>query len=122
LSTGGLLSVAPEHREEWINCIEQLCRNKELFIISDSSGPVTFARYEPSSREIIWILTRNGKEKQGYGTSMLCELAKLDPFVKVRPVTRFGKILASKCGFSPMDEDESTWIRSNLGACLNNSY
>jgi N-acetylglutamate synthase-like GNAT family acetyltransferase len=112
LATGFCRFAASQNREELFSWVEQLCRENKLWIIRDSLGPVTLGHYEPGSSEIITIVTRDGMEGQGYGARMLCALATADPLVKVHPVTRSGKALAKKCGFSPKEEDETKWIRS----------
>lgn len=112
-STGFARSAVAENREELVRHVEQLCRENKLWIICDRLGPVTLGHYEPDSKEIIGIVTRDNMERQGYGARMLNALANADPLVKLHPVTKSGKALALTCGFSPMEKDQSTWMRCN---------
>jgi hypothetical protein len=58
-STGFARSAAPENCEELVRQVEQLCRENKLWIICDRLGPVTLGYYEPDSKEIIGIVTRD---------------------------------------------------------------
>ena len=117
IATGFNRIAATENREELIKWVEELSRENELWIIRDSLGPVVLGHYKPSSSEIITIVTRDDMEGQGYGSRMLCALATADPSVEVHPVTKSGKALAKKCGFSPKEHDKTTWVRSVPASC-----
>lgn len=110
-STGFASCASAGNREELERLVEQLCRENKLWVISDSQGPVTLGHYNLESKTIIGIVTRANKERQGYGAQMLNSLAHAEPLAKIHPVTRSGKALASSCGFTPMERDQSTWIR-----------
>jgi hypothetical protein len=114
--TGFSRLAATENHEELVKWVEELSREQELWIIRDSLGPVVLGHYKSSSSEIITIVTRDGMERQGYGTRMLCALATADPSVQIHPVTKFGKALAKKCGFSPKEQDGTTWVRNDLAS------
>jgi hypothetical protein len=117
IATGFNRFAATKNREELVKWVEELSREDELWIIRDSLGPIVLGHYKPSSSEIITIITRDGMEGQEYATRMLCALATADPSVEVHPVTKSGKALAKKCGFSPKEDDETTWVRSVLASC-----
>jgi hypothetical protein len=112
-STGFASCASAGNREELERLVEQLCRENKLWVIIDSQGPVTLGHYDPGSKTIIGIVTRANKERQGYGARMLNSLAYAEPLAKIQPVTRSGKALASSCGFTPMETDQSTWMRRN---------
>lgn len=117
IATGFSRLAASENREELVKWVEELSRENELWIIRDSLAPIVLGHYKSSSSQIIAIVTRDGMEGQGYGTRMLCALATADPSVEIHPVTQSGKVLAKKCGFSPKEDDETTWVRSGLISC-----
>lgn len=112
-STGFASCASAENREGLVNQIEQLCRENKLWVISDRLGPVTLGHYDPETKTIIGIVTRDDKERQGYGARMLNNLAHAEPLAKIHPVTKSGRALASKCGFTPMEADQPTWMRCN---------
>lgn len=110
--TGFKKYAAPERRGELVTWIETLCKDGKLWFISDDQGPITLGHYEPEKDEVITIVTRDGMERQGHATTLLQQLTSAHPALKVRPVTRGGKALAARCGFSPSKDDESLWVRS----------
>jgi len=61
------------------------------------------------------VVTRDGMERQGYGAAILEEFASAYPTLKLRPVTRGGRALAGKCGFSASKDDPSVWDRAPQG-------
>jgi hypothetical protein len=111
-ATGFSKRAEIKSRGELVEWVAQLCREDKLWTIRDGFGPITLGHYEPDLQEIKTVVTRDGMEGKGYGTRMLCYLAMAYPLAKVVPVTSSGRALARKCGFSPKQDDESTWIRS----------
>jgi len=111
-STGFKKFADTDKREELVGWVKQLCIESKIWIISDSVGPIVLGHYEPDSKKIITIVTRDDMERQGYGTRMLCFLATAEPLATVVPVNTPSKALARKCGFSQKDKNEPIWIRS----------
>ena len=109
--TGFKKLAAPEKRDELIAWLCPLCEEGKLWFIADEIEPVVLCHYDAEKDEIITIATRDGMEGRGYGERMLKGLLGMFPTLKVRPVTRGGKALATKCGFEPSEEDESLWVR-----------
>jgi hypothetical protein len=110
-STGFASCASAGNREELVKQVEQLCRENKLWVISDSLGPVTLGHYDPETKKIIGIVTRDDKERQGYGARMLNSLAHAEPFAKIHPVTKSGRALASKCG-------SHLWRQINPHGCV----
>ena len=117
-STGFASCATAGNREELVKQVEQLCRENKLWVISDGLGPVTLGHYDPDTKTIIGIVTHEHKERQGYGALMLNSFADAEPLAKIHPVTKSDMALASKCGFTPMEADQSTWMRCNETSCL----
>lgn len=111
-STGFTKFADTVKRKELVGWVKQLCIENKIWVIRDSVGPIVLGHYEPDLKEIKTVVTRDDKERQGYGTRMLCFLASAEPLATVIPVTTPFKALARKCGFSPKDMNEPVWIRS----------
>jgi hypothetical protein len=109
--TGFKAFAAPDKRDELITWLEGLCKEGKLWFIEDDQGPVALGHYDLEKGEVITISTRDDMERKGYAMVMLQALVDKYPMLKVCPVTRGGKALAKKCGFSPSQCDESVWIR-----------
>lgn len=92
--------------------VKEHCEAGKIWIIRDEKGPLTFAHYEPEKGEIVTIATRDGMERKGFGANMLEALCAKFPDLKLQPVTRGGKALAAKLGFSPSEEDETVWSQA----------
>ncbi|WP_299913061.1 hypothetical protein [uncultured Paracoccus sp.] len=110
-STGFKEFALPEKRGELIVWLEGLCGAGKLWFSRDDAGVVSLGHYEPDKDEVVTIATRDGMEGNGHATTMLRKLASIYPTSKVRPVTRGGKAVAERCGFSPSPNDESLWVR-----------
>jgi hypothetical protein len=110
-NTGFKEFAAPERRGELIAWLRNLADAGKLWFMRDEQGAVTLGHYEPEKGEVITIATRDGAERHGNGEKMLRALMGMYPDLKVRPVTRGGKALATKCGFAPDATDESVWVR-----------
>jgi hypothetical protein len=113
--TGFKACAAPEKRNELIAWIESICRDGKLIFVSDDQGPICLGHYDHEKGEVVAIVTRDDMERQGYGAAILGEFASDYPTLKLRPVTREGRALAQKCGFSSSKEDVSVWHRAPEG-------
>lgn len=110
-STGFKEFALPEKRGQLIVWLEGLCGEGKLWFSRDDAGAVALGHYEPGKDEVVTIATRDGMEGNGYATAMLRKLVCIYPTSKVRPVTKGGKAIATKCGFSPNPGNESLWMR-----------
>ena len=111
-ATGFTQFTTEDKREELIVWLKKLCEEGKIWFMRDELGPLVLGHYEPEKDEIITIATRDGMEGSGHATKMFQDLLVKFPSLKVRPVTRGGKALAAKCGFSPSEED-SVWVRKH---------
>jgi hypothetical protein len=111
----GFASVASEEkREELLVWLKQHCGAGKIWFMRDEAGPVTYAYYDPEKGEVVGIATRDGMEHKGNGSKMLEALCVKFPTLKVQPVSRGGKALAKKFGFSPSEDDECVWNRKRF--------
>jgi hypothetical protein len=111
-ATGRSNLAEPECHEWLVELITRLCKEGKLWVIRDSHGPITLGHYEPHQEEVVTVVTRDGMEENGWGTRMLHFFAEEYPEARIKPVTNSGKRLATKCGFSPQEDDRSIWRRS----------
>jgi len=111
-STGFNACASPEKRSELIAWLESLCRDSQLLFVGDDQGPISLGHYDHEKGEVVAIVTRDGMERRGYGAAILEEFASAYPTLKLRPVTRGGRALAEKCGFSVSKDDASVWARA----------
>ncbi len=113
--TGFKAYAAPENRTRLIAWLESLCRDGKIIFVSDDRGPISLGHYDHEKSEVVAIVTRDDMERQGYGAAILEEFVSAHPTLKLRPVTRGGRALAQKCGFSASKDDVSVWDRAPEG-------
>ncbi|MRU17067.1 hypothetical protein FDP25_16625 [Roseovarius sp. A21] len=112
-ATGFARQASEEGRDELVQWLEQRCSEKEIWVRTDEHGPTALGHFDESKNEVITVVTRDDIEGNGEATAMLRFLAERYPSVRVRPVTKGGKAVASKCGFVPSIDDPSAWVRGS---------
>lgn len=114
LKTGFKDIASEEKRNELVVWLRDHCAAGRIWFIRDEEGPLTLAHYDADKNEVITIATRDGMERKGSGARMFKALCAKFPTLRVQPVTRGGKALAKKFGFSASEKDECVWSRKIL--------
>lgn len=95
-ATGFARQASEEERDGLVQRVEECCSKREIWVKADEHGPTVVGHLDESKNEVVTVVTRDDVEGNGEATVMLRYLVERYPSVRVRPVTKGGRAVASR--------------------------